>query len=74
MTGKLTTRLERLESRVGAVPDLAGETRQHGPLLWSVPGCRAYARDTATGARLTVVGGPQPLVYEVPGVTLADLS
>jgi hypothetical protein len=71
---RMGARLERLESRVGSVPDLASEAERHGRRLWSVAGTRAYGLDTPAGARLAVVGAAGALVYEVPGVSLAELS
>ncbi|TQE40241.1 hypothetical protein Sipo8835_00065 [Streptomyces ipomoeae] len=73
MNRRIGARLERLEHQVGAAPDLTQETKEYGTRVWSVPGFRAYGQDTPDGARLAVVGGPQPLVYEVVGVALGDL-
>lgn len=71
---RIGARLERLEERFGTTPDLTAEAAQYGTLLWSVPGRRCYAQDLPDGARLQVVGAAGPLVYEVTGVALGDLS
>jgi hypothetical protein len=71
---RIGARLERLESHVGSAPDLAEETERHGTRLWSAPGARCYGQDTPHGARLALVGAGAPLVYEVAGVDLGDLS
>lgn len=74
MNRRLGARLERLEHHVGASPDLAGEAARYGTRLWSVAGSRAYGQDTQAGARLAVVGPTGPLVYELAGLSLGDLS
>jgi hypothetical protein len=74
MNRKLGARVERLETRVGAAPDVAAEAGRYGRRLWSVPGFRAYGADSAGGARLAVAGPAGSLVYEVVGVPLGDLS
>ncbi|MGW1669008.1 hypothetical protein [Streptomyces sp. NPDC002324] len=72
---KISARLERLEECIGTAPDLARERVEHGGLIWSVAGSRAYGQDTPAGARLAFVGpAGTTVVYEVAGVTLADLS
>lgn len=73
MSRRIGARLERLEQHIGTAPDLARETAEHGGLIWSVAGSRAYGQDTETGARLAVVGPAGTTVYEVDGVTLEDL-
>jgi len=73
MNRKIGARLERLEQHIGTTPDLTAEADRYGARLWSVPGCRAYGRDTPDGARLAVVGPVGPVVYEVAGVSLGDL-
>jgi hypothetical protein len=74
MSRKLGARLERLEQHIGTSPDMAAEADRYGTRLWSVPGRRCYAQDTPDGARLAVVGAGGPLVYEIAGIDLGDLS
>lgn len=74
MSRRLGARLERLEDRIGTTPDLAAEADRYGTRLWSVPGRRCYGQDTPDGARLAVVGAGTPLVYEIVGIDLGDLS
>jgi hypothetical protein len=74
MNRRLSGRLERLESRIGTVPDVASEVQRYGPPLWSVPGFRAYSEDGASGARLSVVSPAGTVSYEVTGISLGDLA
>ena len=74
MNRRIGARVERLESRVGAIPDLAAEASQYGAPLWSAPGTRCYGQDTPAGARLAIVGPAGTVVYEVAGVPLGALS
>ncbi|GAB2946647.1 hypothetical protein [Streptomyces heilongjiangensis] len=74
MNRRLSGRLARLEHHLGTAPDLARERAEHGGLIWSSASSRAYGQDTPAGARLAVVGPAGATVYEVAGVTLADLS
>lgn len=74
MNRRYGVRLTRLESQVGPpATDLAAEAEQYGQLLWSRPGVRCYTHQGPDGARLALVGG-QPLVYELLGVDVGDLS
>lgn len=74
MTRRLGARLERLEQHLGPSVDQAAEAALYGLLRWSAPGWRCYTRDTPHGAHLAVVGPQGALVYEVPGVSVGDLS
>ncbi|MET9056761.1 hypothetical protein ABZX99_02945 [Streptomyces antibioticus] len=74
MNRKFSARLARLESHVGTAPDLTREAAEHGDLIWSSFGSRAYGQNTPDGARLAVVGPAGTTVYEVVGVALGDLS
>lgn len=67
MNRRIGVRLERLEQHIGTAPDLVREAAEHGGLIWSTAGMRAYAR-------LAVVGGVGIVVYRVLGVSLEDLS
>lgn len=74
MTRRIGARVARLESeRPPALADLVSEAARFGTLAWSARGWRLYTEQTPAGARLAVIGGVRPLLYEVLGIDVEDL-